>query len=243
MKQFKRFRFLMMMLRLSVFFLTVQLMSINVLCARTYDGLELNKEEIEISGKVIADEGGLPGANVIVKGTSLGTVTDIDGNYELIVPGEESILVFSSVGYVQEEVLVGNKTVIDIQMVPDITALEEIVVVGYGTMKKSYLTGSLASVSNEDFEKQPITRIDQALQGRAAGVAVTQTSGAPGAGYKIRIRGANSISFGNNPLYIVDGLAIGDINSINVNDIESMEILKDASATAFMEREVQTEWY
>lgn len=232
MKQFKRLRFLMMMLRLSVFFLTVQLMSMNVFGAKANEGLAIDKAEIEISGKVTADDGGLPGANVIVKGTSLGTVTDIDGNYSLSVPDEESVLVFSSVGYVQEEVLVGSKTVIDIQMIPDITALEEIVVVGYGTMKKSDLTGSLASVSNEDFEKQPITRIDQALQGRAAGVAVTQTSGAPGAGYKIRIRGANSLSFGNSPLYIVDGLAIGDINSINVNDIESMEILKDASATA-----------
>ena len=117
-------------------------------------------------------------------------------------------------------------------MVPDITALEEIIVVGYGTMKKSDVTGSLTSVSSKDYDVQPITRIDQALQGRAAGVAVTQTSGAPGAGFKIRIRGANSISGNNAPLYVVDGLVVGDINSININDVQSMEVLKDASATA-----------
>ena len=191
-------------------------------------------QNISITGSVTSsdDEAGLPGVNVIVQGTSTGTVTDIDGNYVLDVPNEESILVFSSVGYVQEEVLVGNQTVIDLVMVVDVTALEEIIVVGYGTMKKSDVTGSLTSVSSKDYDVQPITRIDQALQGRAAGVTVTQTSGAPGAGFKIRIRGANSISGNNAPLYVVDGLVIGDINSININDVASMEVLKDASATA-----------
>ncbi|MCG8309042.1 MAG: TonB-dependent receptor [Cytophagales bacterium] len=195
---------------------------------------EVRAQNIQITGSVTSseDEAGLPGVNVIVQGTSTGTVTDVDGNYTLEVPGIASVLVFSSVGYIQEEVAVGSRTVIDMVMTPDVTALEEIVVVGYGTMKKSDLTGSLTSVSSDDYQVQPITRIDQALQGRAAGVAVTQTSGAPGAGYKIRIRGANSISGNNAPLYVVDGLVVGDINSINVNDIASMEVLKDASATA-----------
>ncbi|MGD1889936.1 MAG: TonB-dependent receptor plug domain-containing protein, partial [Cyclobacteriaceae bacterium] len=103
---------------------------------------------------------------------------------------------------------------------------------GNGTQNKSDVTGALASVSSEDFEEQPLTRIDQALEGRDAGVSVVKTSGATGAGYKIRIRGANSISGNNNPLYVVDGLVVGDINSLNVNDIASMEVLKDASATA-----------
>jgi len=187
-----------------------------------------------ISGTVTSSEdaSGLPGVNVIVQGTSNGTVTDLDGKYALNVPNSESILVFSSVGFIQEEVAVGSRSVIDIVMQTDVTALDEIVVVGYGTMKKSDVTGSLTSVSSEDYDVQPLTRVDQALQGRAAGVTVTQTSGAPGAGMKIRIRGANSISGNNAPLYVVDGLVVGDINSINVNDIASMEVLKDASATA-----------
>ena len=189
---------------------------------------------INISGKVTnQDDGeGLPGANVMVKGTTIGTVTDVDGNYTLTVPDQNVVLIFSSVGFIQEEVTVGNRTVINLSLVPDIQALEEIVVIGYGTKKRSDLTGSLVSVGNEDFDKQPLTRVDQALQGRAAGVSVTQTSGEPGAGFKIRIRGANSISGSNEPLYVVDGLVVGDILSLNVNDIKSLEILKDASATA-----------
>jgi TonB-linked SusC/RagA family outer membrane protein len=191
-------------------------------------------QNISITGTVTSseDESGLPGVNVIVKGTSGGTVTDLDGNYALDVPGQESVLVFSSVGYIQEEVAIGTRTVVDMVMQEDVTALEEIIVVGYGTMKKSDVTGSLTSVSADDYDVQPITRIDQALQGRAAGVTVTQTSGAPGAGMKIRVRGANSISGNNAPLYVVDGLVIGDINSININDVASMEVLKDASSTA-----------
>ncbi len=191
-------------------------------------------QNTSVTGTVTSSEdaSGLPGVNVIVQGTSTGTVTDVEGNYSLDVPGAESVLVFSSVGFMQEEIAVRNRTVIDLIMQPDVTALDEIVVVGYGTMKKSDLTGSLASVSSDEFDVQPITRMDQALQGRAAGVAVTQTSGAPGAGMKIRIRGANSIGGNNTPLYVVDGLVVGDINAINVNDIASMEVLKDASATA-----------
>jgi len=194
----------------------------------------VHAQETTITGTITSaeDQSSLPGVNVIVKGTSTGTVTDVDGKYSLAVPGAESVLVFSSVGYVQEEIIVGSQTVINITMQPDITALDEIVVVGYGTMKKSDVTGSLTSVSSKDYDVQPLTRVDQALQGRAAGVTVTQTSGAPGAGMKIRIRGANSISGNNAPLYVVDGLVVGDINSINVNDIASMEVLKDASATA-----------
>lgn len=214
----------------------MQIMKISYLLMSFILGLAFNvqAQNISISGTVTSseDESGLPGVNVIVQGTSTGTVTDVEGNYTLDVPGEQSVLVFSSVGYIQEEIVVGSSTVIDIVMQVDITALEEIVVVGYGTMKKSDVTGSLTSVSSKDYDVQPITRVDQALQGRAAGVTVTQTSGAPGAGMKIRIRGANSISGSNAPLYVVDGLVVGDINSINVNDIASMEVLKDASATA-----------
>ena len=191
-------------------------------------------QSIKVSGRVtsLEDGEGLPGVNVLVKSTTSGTVTDVDGRYTLECPSKESILIFSFVGFNTEEVLVGDKSEIDIALLTNVTSLEEVVVVGYGTKKRSDLTGSLVSVTNEEFDRQPLTRVDQALQGRAAGVAVTQTSGAPGAGYKIRIRGANSISGSNEPLYVVDGLVVGDILSINVNDIQSLEILKDASATA-----------
>ncbi|MEM9832503.1 MAG: SusC/RagA family TonB-linked outer membrane protein [Bacteroidota bacterium] len=190
--------------------------------------------EQTIQGQVTDTESGeaLPGVNVLAKGTTIGTVTGMDGNYRLTVEDDVTTLVFSSIGYTSQEVSINNQSVINLALAPDITSLSEVVVVGYGTQKKSDVTGALASVSSEDFEVQPITRIDQALEGRAAGVSVVQTSGAPGAGYKIRIRGANSISGNNDPLYVVDGLVVGDINSLNVNDIASMEVLKDASATA-----------
>lgn len=185
----------------------------------------------KISGKV-ADVEGTPliGVNILEEGTINGTVTDVDGNYELEVRPNAS-LTFSYIGYQTQTIPVNNQSVINVSLTLG-SLLEEVTVVGYGTLKKSDLTGSITSVSAKDFELQPLTRIDQALQGRAAGVAVTQTSGAPGAGFKIRIRGSNSISGNNVPLYVVDGLVVGDINSINVNDIASMEILKDASATA-----------
>ncbi|MCG8307193.1 MAG: SusC/RagA family TonB-linked outer membrane protein [Cytophagales bacterium] len=195
--------------------------------------LEIIIDGITITGKVTSseDDQGLPGVNVIVKGTSQGTVTDIDGNYSLEVQGETSVLVFSSVGYVQEEITVALQKVINISMVPDIKALEEIVVIGYGTAKRSDLTGSLASIRSESFDNHPMNDFAQILQGRAPGVTVTNSSGSPGQTAKIRIRGANSISGGNDPLYVVDGFVM-DFEMLNIFDIESIEILKDASATA-----------
>ena len=196
--------------------------------------LSMQAQNITVTGSVTSSDDGteLIGVNVFVKGTTTGSITDVNGNYTLEVTGGDAVLVFSYVGYVALEIEVGNQTNIDIVLQVDVATLDEVVVVGYGTMMKSDVTGSLASVSSDNFEMQPLTRLDQALKGRAAGVEVTQTSGAPGAGYKIRIRGANSISGNNKPLYVVDGLVVGDINSINVNDVASMEVLKDASATA-----------
>jgi TonB-linked SusC/RagA family outer membrane protein len=196
--------------------------------------LAVQAQNATVTGSVTSSDDGteLIGVNVFAKGTTTGTITDMNGNYSLQVTGQDAVLVFSYVGYEAQEVEVGNRTTIDIVLQVDMAALEEVVVVGYGTMMKSDVTGSLASVRSENFDMQPLTSLDQALKGRAAGVEVTQTSGAPGAGYKIRIRGTNSISGNNAPLYVVDGMVVGDINSINVNDIASMEVLKDASATA-----------
>ncbi len=185
----------------------------------------------KITGTVTDSEGmPLIGVNILEEGTTNGVISEFDGSFQLEV-AEGARLVFSYTGFESQTIDVGNQTTINLAL-REGTTLDEVVVVGYGTRRKSDLTGSLVSVNSDDFDKQPLTRIDQALQGRTAGVQVTQTSGAPGAGFKIRVRGANSISGTNNPLYVVDGLVVGDINSINVNDIESLEVLKDASATA-----------
>ncbi|TDB62697.1 SusC/RagA family TonB-linked outer membrane protein [Arundinibacter roseus] len=185
-----------------------------------------------IRGKIVDEQNqAVPGANVFIKGSTVGTSSMADGTYSITADSGD-ILVFSFLGYQSSEQPVGESSTININLEPDARQLADVVVIGYGSVKKSDLTGSLSSVTAKDFEKQPLTKIDEALQGRAAGVQVTQTSGAPGSGFKIRIRGANSISGDNSPLYVLDGLVVGDINSLNVNDIASMEVLKDASATA-----------
>jgi TonB-linked SusC/RagA family outer membrane protein len=191
--------------------------------------------EIAVSGRVTAteDNSPLPGVSVVVKGSTTGTVTDSEGRYKINVPGTESVLVFSFVGYVSEEVPVGNRTTIDMKMAADIKALSEVVVVGYGTQKKRDITGAISSVSAKEISELPITNAQQALQGRAPGVDVMSQGGRPGQGVSVRVRGRRSFNAGNEPLYVVDGIPLaGGINDINPNDIESMEILRDASATA-----------
>lgn len=190
-------------------------------------------QERVVSGKVSDDNGdALPGANVVVKGTALGATTDVNGDYRLQLPADAQTLVVSYIGYNSKEVSIGNQTRIDISLTPDLETLDEVVVVGYGVQRKSDLTGAVTSVKGTDLAQLPMQRVDQALQGRAAGVMVLNTSGQPGGQTTIRIRGMNSISGGNQPLVVVDGLQGVDINTLNPNDIESIEILKDASATA-----------
>ncbi|MFC2109697.1 SusC/RagA family TonB-linked outer membrane protein [Bacteroidota bacterium] len=186
-----------------------------------------------VSGTVIADGQPLPAATVHLKGTSIGTSTDFDGNFT-IQANSESVLVISYIGYATKEVLVGNQSKISVTLETD-NQLDEVVVIGYGTQKKSDLTGSVSSVSAEDITASPVARVDQALQGRASGVQVTQVSGAPGAGTVIRVRGGNSITGSNEPLWVIDGIVVGtnfNLNNINSNDIKSIEILKDASSIA-----------
>lgn len=195
--------------------------------------LELTLANEDISGKVTDENGeALPGASVVVRGTINGTTTNLEGNYKLNVP-EGAVLAVSFVGYKTQEVVVGNRSVIDVQMKLDAEQLEEVVVVGYGTQKKSDVTGAVSSVSEEEIKAFPVLDASMALQGRAAGVQVMNNSHQPGGNVSIKIRGTNSINANNEPLYVVDGFPLnGQLRYINTNDIVSMEVLKDASATA-----------
>lgn len=187
-----------------------------------------------VTGKV-TDESGqpLPGVTVVIKGTTNGTVSDVDGNYSLSNIPDNVSLVFSFVGMKTQEIAVGNQTAINVTMAADIFGIEEVVAVGYGTMKKSDLTGSVSQVKNDMLESVPVYNMEQALKVGAAGVRVTQNSGIPGGRIEVRIRGGNSMIGSNNPLYVVDGFPVtGGISFLNPSDIESVDILKDASATA-----------
>lgn len=185
-----------------------------------------------ITGVVMAEGEPDPviGANIMVKGTTNGTITDFDGNFELQA-NVGDVLVVSYMGYKSQEVK-ALASPMRITLQPDNVMLDEVVAVGYGTMKKSDLTGAVTSVSADQLLKAPVAGLDQALQGRAAGVTVTSGSGQPGEGATIRIRGIGSAIGGNDPLYVVDGVITSDIKFLSPNDIQSMEILKDASATA-----------
>ena len=189
--------------------------------------------QIEITG-TIKDENGnaLPGASILEKGTSNGTQTDLDGNFSIEVADEDAILVISFIGFSTLEIPINGQTVFSIILKEDAAGLDEVVVVGYGTVKKSDLTGSVSKISATSFEDQPISRIEQGLQGRASGVTVQQNSGQPGGEVRIRVRGANSITGSNAPLIVIDNIIGGSLTDLNPNDIASIEVLKDASATA-----------
>jgi len=187
----------------------------------------------KVSG-VITDESGLPvpGASVMVKGTSTSTSSDIDGKYA-VQASPNATLVFSYVGYSNQEIAVGNKTTINVSMTASAQNLDEVVVVGYGTQKKSVVTGAISSVRAKDLENVPLTTVGQSLQGRASGVYVAQNAGQPGSAATIRVRGITTFG-NNNPLWVVDGVIVdnGGINFLNQSDIESMEVLKDAASQA-----------
>lgn len=185
-----------------------------------------------LTGKIMDENGQpLPGANIIEKGTTNGVQTDFDGNFSIQVDNNAT-LVISYIGYKTQEILVNGQSNITVNMAEDAAGLDEVVVVGYGTVKKSDLTGSVASISTDEIKDVPITRIDQALVGKIAGVQVKSVSGEPGAAPQIRVRGVGSISAGVEPLYVVDGFPMDNLQMLNPNDIESLDILKDASATA-----------
>lgn len=190
-------------------------------------------QEWTISGVVIAQDEQEPviGANVLVKGSQSGTVTDVDGKFSILV-SKGATLVFSYLGYETQEVQIKSNAPLQIQLQSDSKMLEEVVAVGYGKMRKSDLTGAVTSISADELMKTPAASVTTALQGRAPGVTVTNGSGQPGDAATIRIRGIGSAIAGNDPLYVVDGVITSDISFLPANDIESMEILKDASAAA-----------
>lgn len=222
--------------------------------------VEIIIPEVLIKGSVMDENNQpLPGVNIIEKGTTNGTTTDVSGVFSISVDNSNSVLVFSSIGYATQEITVGERSNITVNLVPDVKSLNEVVIVGYGSQEKRDITGSVSSISSKDLRQVPVVTLDQALQGRMAGVQVQQTSGAPGGAIQIRVRGVNSTAGGgaNQPLYVVDGIplvwnegansiSVGNEGStggagsngssplagINPNDIESIEVLKDASASA-----------
>jgi TonB-dependent starch-binding outer membrane protein SusC len=229
-------------------FMKVVLMAITMLVSvGTY------AQDRTVTGKVTdsGDKSGLPGVTVSVAGANKGTQTGVDGTYKISVPANAS-LVFSFVGFEKQTIAVGNRSVVDVELVSDNKALEEVVVVGYGTVKKKDATGAVTALGSKDFNQGVLTSPEQLMQGRAAGVQITQSNGEPGGGINVRIRGTSSVLAGNNPLFVIDGVPLsGDIvsaggdnqgvgrqaaknplNFMNPNDIASIDILKDASATA-----------
>ena len=191
----------------------------------------------------VEDGMGVPGATVLVKGTTIGTATDIDGKYSINVPAGSNVLVFTFVGLTSQEVNIGNRSTINVALESDITALSEVIVTGYGTQPKREVTGAVSSVKGDAIQNLPLQSFDRALQGRASGVQVRSSNGLPGGAVNIRIRGVGSINAGNEPLFIVDGVQLNNQSNasftqsnplafLNPNDIESMEILKDAASAA-----------
>lgn len=208
----------------------------------------LYAQERVVSGTVTDATGfALPGVNVLVKGTTLGTITDLEGNYRIELEDTQVTLVFSYIGYITREIPVGAEASINVELQEDTRQLNEVIVTGYSYVKKRDVIGAITSVTAEDIKDLPVMSVDQALQGKAAGVQVTQSSGTPGGGITVRVRGNTSISASNRPLFIIDGVPVEDgalalrgfggqndnaLSTINPNDIESFQVLKDASAKA-----------
>ena len=209
-----------------------------VLTNKTMKDTELpstNQNRKRLTGQVVGQDGEpLIGVNVVVKGTTIGSMTDMDGNYILENVPSNATVEFSYIGYLQQSINVGNKSNLNVTLAEDTQKLDEVVVVGYGSFKKRDLTGAVSQVKGDEISNLPLRSAADALQGKAAGVQVTASTGRPGAGANIKIRGTSSISAGNDPLYVIDGVPVSstDFAALNSNDIEYMSILKDASATA-----------
>jgi TonB-linked SusC/RagA family outer membrane protein len=187
---------------------------------------------VPISGTVTDSKGSpIPGVSVKLKGSTIATTTDDSGRFSLNIPDNTGTIVFSFVGFKTQEVPVSGARM-NVRLLEESTSLNDVVVIGYGTQRKTDLTGAVTSISTKEFAQQPVSRVDQVLQGRAAGVQVTNAGGAPGGDTRVRIRGANSVLGNNDPLYVVDGFVGADFSIVNPNDIESIQVLKDAASTS-----------
>lgn len=185
-----------------------------------------------LSGTIIGEDGvPIPGVTVVVLGTTTGTITDMDGKFSFKAPADAKILSIAYVGMKTQELTIGNQSSFNVTMASDITGVDEVVVVGYGTQKKSLVTGAISSIKSDEIRTTSTSRADQAIQGKTSGVMVLPQSGAPGSSTNIRVRGVGS-NQGSNPLYLVNGMRVNDLNSINPSDIESIEVLKDAASSA-----------
>ena len=195
----------------------------------------VHAQKKEVTGKVIDEGTGKPigGANVLINKKKEGAITKEDGTYSSSVSSKATELIFSYVGYVSQTVSIGGMSTVNVSLVTDVKTNEEIVVIGYGTQKKSSVTGSIAKYKNEYLDEAPVSRLDQALQGRIAGVSIQNISSEAGAAPKVRIRGLSSVNAGADPLIVVDGHPLPDgLAFSNMGDVESIEVLKDAASTA-----------
>jgi len=212
--------------------LTYRLMDKNLVVIKEISALQ-PPDKKTITGKITGDDGSpLPGVSVQIKGATAGVVTNEAGIFSINVPNDNSVLVFSYIGYESAEVSVKGRTSVNVSLLSLKKALDEVVVVGYGTVRKKDLTGSVISVKSEEIRKVPASNVMEALQGKLSGVDIVRTSGGAGATSSVTIRGNRSINAGNGPLYIVDGIQYENYQDINANDIQSMDVLKDASSTA-----------
>ena len=204
------------------------------------EGLNLTQQRV-VTGQVTESDGNpLPGVTVMEKGTNNGSLSDANGQYRIAVSTANPVLVFSFVGYTSQEVAVGSRAVVNVTLAASDIGLEEIVVIGYGTAKKSNVTGSVASMGGEAIRDVPSANISQALQGRVSGVDMSQVSTKPGAAMQIRVRGTRSLNASNDPLIVIDGIPFaGSIGDISPSAIKSIDILKDASQQQYMVRAVQ----
>ncbi len=213
-----------------IFFFFINFLNANSIDPKS-EIISSQQEIVTVTGTIVDANTGeaLPGVSILVKGTSFGTITDLDGKYT-IETNSDATLIISFMGYINQEIPVKNQKVIDVSLKEDVIGLDEVVVVGYGVQKKSDLTGAVASISSEQLTEMPVIGVDQALQGRAAGVSVTQNTGMPGGRVFIQIRGISSIN-GTEPLVLIDGVR-GSLSDLNPGDIASIEVLKDASSAA-----------
>jgi len=190
-------------------------------------------QERTVTGTVSSDaEGPIPGVNIVIQGTTQGAVTDVDGNYSITVPGPDAVLVFTSIGYATQNVTVGNQSTINVTLAEEVQALDEIVVIGYGTQKKKELTSAISNVKAEEFNKGSVNNPAQLIQGKVAGLSISKPGGNPNQGYTMRLRGLSTIGANTQPLVVIDGVVGGSLDNVDPNDIESMDVLKDGSAAA-----------